>query len=164
MLQRVLNPNSASYFKYGGRGITVCDRWLKFEHFFADMGEPPTNDHSIERKNNEEGYCKRNCKWATSYEQNRNKRNNVLLTVGGRTQILADWATELKMAQNTLAGRLNAGWTPEQIVGIAPPPKMLTLNGENHTLMEWSRLRGVKHQTISWRLRHGRTLEEALTP
>lgn len=73
MIQRCNNSNASGYLYYGGRGITVCDSWLKFENFFEDMGERP-DGLTIERTNNNKGYCPNNCKWATHTEQNRNKR------------------------------------------------------------------------------------------
>ena len=73
MLQRCNNPNSQRYKDYGGRGITVCKRWLKFENFLADMGDRPRG-LTLDRKNNDKGYYKRNCHWATYEQQAANKR------------------------------------------------------------------------------------------
>lgn len=73
MKQRCLNPNNAHFAYYGGRGITVTKRWLKFENFFQDMGARPAG-LTIERKDNMKGYSKRNCMWATRSQQQRNKR------------------------------------------------------------------------------------------
>lgn len=73
MLDRCNNKDSERYKDYGSRGITVCERWLSFENFLADMGERPSG-LTLERINNEEGYFKNNCKWASYAEQNENKR------------------------------------------------------------------------------------------
>jgi hypothetical protein len=73
MLQRCLNPRHRAYAFYGGRGITVCERWLIFENFFADMGEPPEG-RTLDRHNNDLGYRKANCHWATRAEQIANRR------------------------------------------------------------------------------------------
>lgn len=81
MLKRVLSPNNPAYKWYGARGITVCERWRKFENFYADMGDKPTPKHSIERVNNNGDYEPSNCVWATKETQARNKRsprNNTL--------------------------------------------------------------------------------------
>jgi hypothetical protein len=73
MLQRCRNPNNRDYRNYGARGIAVCERWLSFENFYADMGDPPPG-MSIDRVNNDLGYSAKNCRWATTSEQNRNRR------------------------------------------------------------------------------------------
>jgi hypothetical protein len=74
MVQRCTNPNDRRRWEnYGGRGITVCERWLKFENFLADMGERPKG-LTLDRKNNDKGYSKANCRWATRSEQMRNRR------------------------------------------------------------------------------------------
>ena len=73
---RCYNDKHISYKNYGGRGITVCDRWLNsFENFFADMGERPSSKHSIERLDNNLGYTPDNCCWATVVEQRSNRRD-----------------------------------------------------------------------------------------
>jgi len=74
MIQRCTNENHRDYHKYGGRGITVCDQWLNsFESFYADMGDKPPY-LSLDRINNDEGYYKENCRWATRQEQQLNRR------------------------------------------------------------------------------------------
>jgi len=89
MLQRCVNPKDKNYKNYGGRGITVCKRWLKFENFLADMGEPLAG-LSIDRKNNERGYTPSNCYWATREEQSFNKRNTVRVVFKKRRTLLND--------------------------------------------------------------------------
>ena len=74
MLQRCLNKKNARYKDYGGRGIIVTKRWMKFENFLADMRRRPSPAHSIDRKNNDKGYYKRNCRWATRFQQQLNTR------------------------------------------------------------------------------------------
>ena len=81
LIQRCTNIKNTNYHNYGSRGITVCKRWFKFKEFFADMGERPKG-LTIERKDNNLGYFKENCKWATPIEQNRNRRISPNNTTG----------------------------------------------------------------------------------
>ena len=74
MRQRCHNPNQPHYPRYGGRGISVCDRWLKFENFLADMGEPPGPGYSLDRIDNDGNYEPGNVRWATKAEQRANQR------------------------------------------------------------------------------------------
>jgi hypothetical protein len=74
MKQRCLNPSNPRYDDYGGRGVTVAKRWMKFENFLADMGECPAG-LSLDRKKNDKGYYKRNCHWATPSQQVKNRRS-----------------------------------------------------------------------------------------
>jgi len=111
MLERCLNPNCKCYDRYGGRGITVCDRWRDFEDFLADMGERPEG-HSIDRINNALGYFPGNCRWATTKEQNRNMRTTRWLTFGGKTKCLGEWAEIMGINRGTLRTRIvQLGWS-----------------------------------------------------
>ena len=71
---RCQNPKAKLYYKYGGRGITVCARWQIFENFLEDMGNRPTPYHIINRKDTDKGYYKENCRWATRSEQTHNQK------------------------------------------------------------------------------------------
>jgi len=106
MRQRCLNPNHPKFKDYGGRGLVICERWNNFENFLADMGEAP-HGLTLERKNNERGYFKKNCHWATARQQARNTRRNRLVTLDGRTKTLTEWAEEIGVLADTLKKRLN---------------------------------------------------------
>jgi len=122
MTERCLNKNHKDYKNYGGRGITVCEEWVgSFERFYSDMGDKPSKKHSIDRIDNEKGYSKENCRWATNAEQNRNMRSNINLTFNGKTQCLTDWAIELGLKKTTLEGRLGkSGWSVEKALSTPP--------------------------------------------
>ena len=117
MKQRCLNPNAKEYKWYGGRGIKVCDSWIdSFEAFYADMGDPPSDQHSIERRDVNGDYTPNNCCWATRVEQSNNMRNNVIIEHGGRSQTLTQWARELSTPRATLYYRYMHGWTSAEIL------------------------------------------------
>jgi len=119
MLDRCENPKGGNWSNYGGRGITVCERWHKSSNFIEDMLPSWKPGLELERNDNSKGYSKENCRWATRTEQNRNKRNLHLLTVNGRTAPISVWASELSPSNMDLIYvRLRRGWTPEQAVTI----------------------------------------------
>ena len=113
MEQRCLNRNNHAYKNYGGRGIKVCNRWLKFENFYKDMGECPVGK-TLDRIDNNGNYKPSNCRWATVKEQNNNRRNNHLLTFKGKTQTIAQWAKEIGINRATLSSRIYKGWSVER--------------------------------------------------
>lgn len=103
---RCHNSNYRDYFRYGGRGIYVCERWrTSFENFLADMGKRP-NKMSIGRIDNDGPYSLENCRWETRIQQNNNSRHNHPLTFNGITQNKAAWAVALGISHNALDWRL----------------------------------------------------------
>ena len=116
MRSRCLNKKHKRYNSYGGRGITICDRWEKFENFLEDMGNKP-DGLSLDRINNDGNYCKDNCKWSTDKEQCRNRRNNVYLMIDGITQTMAEWEKcEGAFCRNTIYYRFTKGWSHKEAV------------------------------------------------
>lgn len=114
MVNRCHQPNCKTYRAYGGRGVSVCDRWRRsFENFFSDMGNPP-DGCSIDRIDNAVGYQPDNCRWATSREQQLNRRDTIRLTLGEHTKPLTVWAESLSISPITLATRIKRGWTHER--------------------------------------------------
>jgi hypothetical protein len=112
MKQRCQNSRDKNYPSYGGRGITVCERWQKFENFYVDMGSPPFEGASLDRIDNSKNYALENCRWATRSQQMNNTRGNAWLTYDGKTQTLSTWAAELSLAPSSLCARLGKlGWS-----------------------------------------------------
>lgn len=109
MLSRCRNPRHPQWLRYGGRGIRVCDRWMHFEHFLADMGHRPPG-RTIDRKNGAGNYEPGNCRWATPTEQANNISTNRRIAVGDRTINLSQLARECGVNKHTLGWRLDAGW------------------------------------------------------
>lgn len=119
MKARCQNPNAADYHNYGGRGITVCRRWQKFEHFYADMGERPEGC-TLDRINVDGNYEPSNCKWSTSSQQHNNRRNNRYITMLGRKQTLREWCDYYNVPYARAEARLKYGWTPERTFTTPP--------------------------------------------
>jgi hypothetical protein len=125
MRKRCENRALPEYPSYGGRGIRVCDRWLVFENFIADMGEPPAGAQ-IDRIDNNGDYEPSNCRWATPPEQARNRRSNILITINGETKCLLDWTLARRLNYDTVRARImKLGWEPERALStpIAPCPR-----------------------------------------
>jgi len=99
MLARCDNPKSSGYAYYGGRGIKVCKRWQKYENFYADMGDRPSADHSLERNNSDADYKPSNCRWATRSEQQKNKTTTKRYTNGRFTGTLVECAKLLGISK-----------------------------------------------------------------
>ncbi len=115
MRQRCENPKNKRFKYYGARNITVCERWKSFENFLADMGDKPEG-LSLDRIDNNKGYYKENCRWATQKVQCNNSSRNRLITHDGKTQNITQWAEELGITKNKFYYRINHGWTIEKII------------------------------------------------
>jgi hypothetical protein len=119
MLNRCFSPRNDHYAQYGGRGITVCNRWIGvdgYKNFITDMRERPTMKHTIERLDVNGHYTPKNCKWATRKEQGINKRTTVKVTIAGRTQAVSQWAEELGLTRTSFLFRLRKGWPEERLL------------------------------------------------
>ncbi len=127
MIQRCRNPNVALWPLYGGRGIKVCNRWKKFENFYADMGARP-DGLELDRRDSNGNYEPNNCRWTTRYEQTRNTRRNRLLTYQGKTKTLTDWAVALGINPITMRYRVRAGWDVER--AFTQPVRAHTIDGK----------------------------------
>lgn len=116
MKARCLNKKVASYKNYGGRGVTICERWMKFENFIADMGNRPTPKHSLDRIDTNGNYEPNNCRWADQVEQAQTRTNVRSITAFGETLTSAMWSRRTGIKAEAIRNRLDAGWTPEDAV------------------------------------------------
>ncbi len=173
MRSRCFNPADRRYADYGGRGITLCERWENsFEAFYADMGARPSPRHSIDRINNDGPYAPGNCRWATAQQQANNKRNNRILTHGGRSQTLSQWAVEIGIKPLALHHRIDSyGWsvdraltTPVSSEPKGPHERTIVFSGRSLTLMQWQAETGIPWRVLADRLRKPNwSVEQVLT-
>jgi len=117
MKDRCTNDTNKMWSRYGGRGIEVCERWMKFEPFLEDMGTRP-DGHTIDRIDHDKGYEPGNCKWVARARQNCNKSDNRMITLYGKTMCLADWhrIVEGEISYKGIHFRLKRGWTEKQAI------------------------------------------------
>lgn len=115
MKARCTNPNNKDYRKYGGNGITICDRWAKSsKDFFKDMGPRPSLQHTIDRIDNNGNYEPGNCRWATKREQALNRSTKRLVTHNGITKNLIEHCRDNNLSFRLVATRLSDGWSIEK--------------------------------------------------
>lgn len=126
MVSRCGNANTIGFHNYGGRGIQVCDRWLSFDAFVADMGPRPEGK-TLGRRDNDGNYEPSNCRWETAQEQQRNKRTTRLLDFDGKRLCLQDWSALLGIHQSTLSDRLRSGWSTAS--ALTTPVRRLRTRG-----------------------------------
>lgn len=116
MITRCCNPNSTRFEDWGGRGISVCEKWrISYPAFLGDVGRKPTPGHSLDRHPNASGdYEPGNVRWATPEEQSRNQRKCRRISAFGKTLTVAEWADAQRLDYGALLWRLDAGWPTEK--------------------------------------------------
>lgn len=124
MMQRCYNKRSSNYSRYGGLGISVCDRWHLFTNFHVDMGDRPSG-LSLGRIDNAKGYYKENCRWETINQQARNTRHSKTLTINGITKPLAEWAEDAGISYHVLYNRVASAFCNEDQL-LSPPGSFRT--------------------------------------
>lgn len=118
MHSRCYDPKSDRFYRYGARGIYVCDRWHDFNTYYADMGDPPDPGYSIDRIDNDGPYSPENCRWATGSQQARNRKDTHKITVDGVTQSLTGWAESSGIPRTAIQRRLQRGWSERDAVTL----------------------------------------------
>ena len=123
MINRCHNKRVKCYPNYGGRGVSVCDRWKQsFESFYQDVGDAPEGK-SLDRVDNDGPYSPENVRWATQQQQAENSRKAVKVGAFGKTQSPRKWSEEFGVPASVIRGRLKTGWSPEDAVSKKPRPK-----------------------------------------
>jgi hypothetical protein len=157
MKARCYNPANKSFHNYGGRGITVCDRWLhSFENFLADMGPRPSPQHTIDRDDNARNYTPDNCWWRTRLEQAHNRRTNVLVTHGGVKKCIKQWSRDTGLSAGTIGRRIRAGWPKARLFDQPRTVSTIEIGGKRQSVSAWARESGLTPWAIRHRLNAGR--------
>lgn len=167
---RCYNKSNKDYPRYGGRGITVCERWLEsFENFLADMGQRPSSKHSIDRFPDNDGpYAPGNCRWATAAEQLANRRITTWVEFEGKRVTLAECCARFPhISASVVHGRLRCGWGVKEAlstpVRAISPILALTHCGVTKRAAEWARELGIPYPTLKARIDRGWRVEDALS-
>jgi hypothetical protein len=116
MLNRCYDTKNISYRLYGAKGIKVCKRWHSFENFIKDMGVRTDLSLSLDRIDGTKGYSKKNCRWVSKADQNRNKVNNVRITARGETRLAHHWEPDAAVTRPAFMRRIKNGWAPEKAI------------------------------------------------
>lgn len=111
MKGRCWNPNNHKYHRYGGRGISICERWTDYAKFRDDMGERPSGAYSLDRIDNDGDYEPSNCRWANLSEQANNRSGNRRIEFNGDVKTVAEWSRFLGICYATLWHRINNNWS-----------------------------------------------------
>jgi hypothetical protein len=173
MVSRCHSPSTNGYKHYGGRGIFVCDEWrYSYKAFLGDMGRKPSPEHTIERIDNNLGYFKENCKWATRREQHNNKSSTRILEFDGVSKPIGYWAEEYAIDPETIRSRIRFGWSVKAAITTSVRKKpikstkalQISYGGLTLNLHQWSARTGIKAPTICKRINVLKwTIEEALS-
>ena len=164
MKQRV-RPNYQDRDRYYDRGIGIDPKWeSSFQEFYNDMGKKPQG-MTLDRIDNDKGYSKDNCRWATFTTQARNKSSNLVITFQGKTQTAAEWIEDLGINAATFYSRIRKGWTPERAITESSDDKTLLIefDGNKKTIAEWALHLNIGLHIIYQRLKRGWTYEKALS-
>ncbi len=131
MLDRCNRPKHRYFNDYGGRGISVCDEWKEFVHFYEWAVDAGYSDElSLDRKDYDKGYSPDNCRWATMREQQNNRRSNHKVEYNGETRNLSEWADSLGIRRTTLRQRLKSGWPVERALFTPVRKRGADMRGE----------------------------------
>ena len=168
MRARCYRKANHNYHSYGGRGIIVCEKWKNsFSAFYADVGLPTSNNHSLNRTDNDGPYSPENCTWVTQQEQMNNTRVSHYLEYRGKKLTISQWARKLNIGRAVIQQRLKHGWSVTETLSrkvdkMGTVPKQHSYDGRSLTLRQWAKEIGVHTDTLQSRLKRGYTIEQAL--
>lgn len=163
MWSRCTNPVVDRYPQYGGRGISVCKEWERFEQFYEDMGPKPSRHHSIGRKDNDGDYCKENCRWETAEEQQSNTSRTVFVEHEGLKLSISQWSKRLGVSRDALQQRVSAGMPVERILEKGHlAEQSITVDGVTKLTTEWMKEARIPISSFYHFMRKGMSREEVV--
>lgn len=165
-----VKPSYHESYLYFDRGVDIDPTWdQSFELFFQDMGLMPEGKHSIDRVDNDLGYWKHNCRWATDLEQGQNRRCVIKLDYLGKSQTIKEWSEETGVSVCAIKHRIARNWTIEEMLtvkSISCPrleTRYLEMNEEKKSVQEWAEQMSMPYSVISKRIKRGWTDTQILT-
>lgn len=169
MISRCNNPNDKSYPNYGGRGIKISPEWESdywaFERWAVSSGWEP--GLTLDRIDNDKGYCPDNCRWATQKQQNNNKRNVIILEFQGKQRTISQWSDEFCIDRRTLWSRLQKGLSIERSLTKPVTRKrsriFLEHQGRCQSLEQWAKELNISYSGLHNRYKRGWSVERMLT-
>lgn len=169
MIQRCHNPLASMYSLYGAIGVSVCDRWkVSFAAFRKDIGPRP-DGYSLDRYPDQSGnYAPGNVRWADDSQQQRNRRDNQMMTFDGKCLSIYEWATVTGITFTALRSRYRQGWPVDRILTepmenhTGTRNELVTLGDKTQTVKEWSRELKINYYTLASRVQRGWPPEKAL--
>ena len=169
MKKRCNNPKDHNYKNYGGRGISVCEGWDRYENFRDwALGNGYNDELTLDRIDVDGNYEPSNCRWADAITQGNNRRTNRYVEYQGETHTISEWSRVIGISHDVIAGRLNRGWSIED--ALTKPTRSrkqscpgIEYNGETRSIKEWSDITGIPYYTLIKRYEADWTPEEMLT-
>lgn len=165
IVQRCTNPNNARYKDYGGRGISVCEEWLKNKELFFEwsLKNGYSDNLTIDRKDVNGDYCPENCRWITNEEQQLNKRNTVTCSVFGKEMVSSVAADSFGIDRKTFLQRVDKGLKDEELIK-KPTRRTVMYNGKKYNLRELSKILNINYNTLQSRANRKLSDEEMVAP
>ena len=162
MKKRCNNPNSPDYPRYGGRGITYCEQWEKFEGFWEDMKEGYSDTLTLDRKDNNGNYSKDNCRWVELKKQQNNRRDNRIIRYKGKAYTLSELVDLKGMNYSTAMNRIRQGMAIEEVLSPPKEKEKITYNGVTKHVSDFAKDQGMTYHQLKKRLMRGWSIERAL--
>lgn len=156
MKKRCYNENCKRYKDYGGRGVTICPKWLESFDNFADWAYSNGYEENLtlDREDNNKGYSPDNCRWITNKKQCNNTRKNVNIEYMGQVKTLREWCDELNLSYYTVQKRIKKGWSTERA--------FTEKSQQENSFAKMCKEHNINQGTVISRVKSGWTLEKAL--